>query len=78
MMEENNEIESYQKEIEAYKKQEEALTKRYETCRKLKQYLKGLDAAIEKRKKSNKASAFQIDSSALGKLYQTVFSEEGK
>lgn len=75
---EENEIGIYQEKIEYYKKQEEALTKRYETCRKLKQYLKGLDAAIEKRKKTNHASAFQVDSSALEKLYETVFSKEVK
>lgn len=66
------EIKNYEEAIQFYQESEEYWTKRYNACRKLKQYLKGLDAAIEKRKKTNKASAFQIDDS-LQELYKTIY-----
>lgn len=65
-------IELYKENIELYKEREKSLLERYNACRKLKQYLKGLDAAIEKRKKTNKASAFQINDS-LQELYKTIY-----
>lgn len=69
---EDQEIKNYEEAIQFYQESEEYWTKRYNACRKLKQYLKGLDAAIEKRKKTNKASAFQIDDS-LQELYKTIY-----
>ena len=68
----DQEIKNYKEAIQFYQESEEYWTKRYNACRKLKQYLKGLDAAIEKRKKTNKASAFQIDGS-LQELYKTIY-----
>lgn len=68
----DQEIKNYEEAIQFYQESEEYWTKRYNACRKLKQYLKGLDAAIEKRKKTNKASAFQIDDS-LQELYKTIY-----
>ena len=65
-------MEDYTKGLENYKEIEKSLTKRYNACRKLKQYLKGLDAEIEKKKKTKKASAFQIDKS-LKELYNTIY-----
>lgn len=65
-------MEEYKENLEIYKEREKSLTERYNACRKLKRYLKGLDAAIEKKKKTNKASAFQIDTS-LQELYKTIY-----
>lgn len=70
---ENQKIKEYQKNLKLYQNSEESWQKRYKACRKLKRYLKGLDVAIEKRKKTHRASAFQIDDNSLKNLYQDIY-----
>lgn len=68
----NEKINDYKEKIKFYHEQMEPLTKKYKACRELKRYLKSLDTAIEKKKKTNKVSRFLV-SSSLKTLYETIF-----
>ena len=65
-------MEEYKKGLKYYGELEKTFTKKYNACRKLKQYLKNVDAAIEKINKINKVK-FLVTKDDLEKLYKTVY-----
>lgn len=66
-------MEEYKEGLEYYGKLEKTFTKKHDACRKLKQYLKNVDAAIEKINKTHKGT-LSVSKDVLKDLYTTVYS----
>ena len=67
-------MEEYKDGLKYYGELEKTFTTKHDACRKLKQQLKNIDAAIEKINNINKTT-LSIDPSNLIALYATVYSD---